>query len=381
MHHNFPLTGFVINFGLGYVLGVVLHELGHFAFAKLAGLPVAKVVIGARGLLCAFSLGRVDWEIRVLPLAGRVIIEPSVYQAKYRSILMVSGGVMANAAFAVILHFVWDVPFVPTKSDLPLQGLMWSQILLIAGTLYPRIVKTQDGQVATDGYQIAHYLKQPQIGLSLLGEGYLRLLGPYAKMSRVQDALSPASDRLAVLPLKILQLDTRDQIAAFRSEAGKDDHSQAEELLILDGLMTRTLKLSEYDPVELCEWAEHALMLGPDIPTIQFTVGGVLIELGQYTRGINSIEAAIGVDDKPFDTVIRTTYLARAEHALGNHEKAKALAQSALKLAYLTDRIGGGDHDGFLRATEAFLRKMDTALSTCDNGHPSMTGQAHAPSQ
>lgn len=376
--HQFPLTEFVLSFGFGYVLGVVLHELGHLVVARVVRLPVFKVVFGLGPPLWTRSIRGLSWEIRPLPLGGMVILILPVYISKYRYMLVVLGGVLANVGFIVVLNTIWDLPL---RASPALQGLIWSQIFLIGIALFPIAVTTNEVYMPSDGHQLAHYWKQPRRALSPLGEVYFRHLSSYAGTTRARDAFSPASDRLAALHLKISQLDTREQIATFRGEAGKGDHSQAEELLILDGLMTRTLRLSEYDPLELCEWAERALMLGPDIPTIQFTIGGVLIELGRYAEGIDCIQTAIGVDDKPFDTVISTTFLARAEHALGNHEKAKELAQSALKLAYLTDRIGGGDHDGFLRGTEDFLRKMDTALASCDNGHPSMSGQAHAPSQ
>jgi predicted Zn-dependent protease len=92
--------------------------------------------------------------------------------------------------------------------------------------------------------------------------------------------------------------------------------------LVTDGLLFA-------DPMLLAEmeqWSLRALQLGPEVRTLVGSRGAVLIELGRYQEGKALLEGvAFTVDTEPFDVLMSSIFLARAEHALGNAAAAAAL--------------------------------------------------------
>ena len=67
--HNNPILGSCL---LG-VWGVILiHELGHFAVAKLAGIPIQEFVVGFGPKLMALLFGHTRCELRLIPVFGYV---------------------------------------------------------------------------------------------------------------------------------------------------------------------------------------------------------------------------------------------------------------------------------------------------------------------
>ena len=72
--------------------------------------------------------------------------------------------------------------------------------------------------------------------------------------------------------------------------------------------------------------------IGPDIKTLKFSRAAALIELGRFAEGKALVEAFAGPDDRPFDSLLNNTFLARAEAGLGNREQARQLLSAARAL-------------------------------------------------
>jgi hypothetical protein len=131
---------------------------------------------------------------------------------------------------------------------------------------------------------------------------------------------------------------------ALLEEIERQEMSRDEELLVLDCLITDVLIFGHQVPdltfrPQLDTWSKRALKLGPEILPIRATRGGVLIELGRYQEG-KALTASAGDAMDDFDTILRNTFLARAEHGLGNTEATKKLlaaARQSLALAQSTN--------------------------------------------
>jgi regulator of sigma E protease len=97
---------------------VLVHELGHLAAAKWAGMPVTCFSIGFGPRLFAFRIGLTRYQLALVPLGGYVRIMgmrgteeerrrwPSgfAFQRVHRRMIVVVAGVAANAALALIIY-------------------------------------------------------------------------------------------------------------------------------------------------------------------------------------------------------------------------------------------------------------------------------------
>jgi len=113
---------FVISLG---VL-ILIHELGHFAMAKLFNVYVKEFSIGFGPTLFKFKKGETQYSIRALPLGGYVAMvgeeadDPDITIPKERSLLgikkykraiIMSAGIILNFVLAFLLFFVSNVAF------------------------------------------------------------------------------------------------------------------------------------------------------------------------------------------------------------------------------------------------------------------------------
>lgn len=97
---------------------IVVHELGHLAAAKWAGMPVTCFSIGFGPGLLAFRIGCTRYQLALIPLGGYVRIMgmqgteeerrrwPSgfAFQRVHRRMIVVVSGVAANAALALLIY-------------------------------------------------------------------------------------------------------------------------------------------------------------------------------------------------------------------------------------------------------------------------------------
>ena len=61
---------------------ILVHELGHFAVARLVGIPVARFSLGMGGALWSVTRGGTEYRISVIPLGGYVL--PQVQDGGHR---------------------------------------------------------------------------------------------------------------------------------------------------------------------------------------------------------------------------------------------------------------------------------------------------------
>lgn len=120
---------------------VILHEFGHFAFAKLFDTRVEKFYLffDPWFSLFKFKKGETEYGIGWLPLGGYVKIsgmidesmdkeamkeEPKPYEFRskpsYQRLLIMIGGVLVNFLFAILIYwitlFYWGDSFLPVKN-------------------------------------------------------------------------------------------------------------------------------------------------------------------------------------------------------------------------------------------------------------------------
>ena len=125
--------------GLGFV--IFIHELGHFAVAKWAGVKVEKFSIGFGPSLLGFQRGETYYSLSIIPLGGFVkmlgenpaedgqdaIIDPRSYLNKPvgHRMAIISAGVIMNIITGLgffAMAYRLGVPFMPAVVGFVVAG-------------------------------------------------------------------------------------------------------------------------------------------------------------------------------------------------------------------------------------------------------------------
>jgi len=134
-----------------FVIGllIAIHELGHLAAAKLAGIPVERFSIGFGPKLVGFERGGTSYWLAAVPFGGYVLPrtdETGMLTLPFRKELVFAlGGPLANvvtgyAGLVLLglvqadLTFVQSLSFAGTKLSLILQQLAQALAALFSGT-------------------------------------------------------------------------------------------------------------------------------------------------------------------------------------------------------------------------------------------------------
>ncbi|MEA3317562.1 MAG: RIP metalloprotease RseP [Bacteroidota bacterium] len=156
---------------------VILHEFGHFAFAKLFKTRVEKFYLFFNPWFSLFKrkIGETEYGIGWLPLGGYVKIsgmidesmdkeqmkkpaEPYEFRAKpsWQRLLIMLGGVMVNFVLALFIYsailFVWGDRYLPTKNvD---NGIMVDSVAKSVGFKNGDKILSVDNEYVEDFLQI-----------------------------------------------------------------------------------------------------------------------------------------------------------------------------------------------------------------------------------
>ena len=186
---------------------VVVHELGHYLVARLAGVKVLRFSVGFGKTLFARRFGRdqTEWAVCALPLGGYVkmlderegAVSPAEAHRSFnrapvgRRIAIVLAGPVANFLLAIALYwalFLHGVPALKPIIDQPPPNTPAASAGLVAG----------DEIVAVDGSEIHSF---QDLGLALLRAG----------VADQQVTLSLKGGRTAKLETSSMQTDDLEQ--------------------------------------------------------------------------------------------------------------------------------------------------------------------------
>jgi regulator of sigma E protease len=166
----------IAQFLLSLSILVFLHELGHFAFAKLFRTRVEKFYIFFNPWFSLFKkkIGDTEYGIGWLPLGGYVKIsgmidesmdkeqmkkppQPWEFRSKppYQRLLIMVGGVLVNFLLALFIYsttlYVWGDQFLPTKNVK--YGIMCDSVALDIG------LRNGDKILSVDNVEVENFNK------------------------------------------------------------------------------------------------------------------------------------------------------------------------------------------------------------------------------
>ena len=96
--------------GLGGISFIILiHEIGHFLFAKIFNIPTPYFSLGFGPTLYAFTIKQTTFKIALLPLGGYVEMDPEALNALpyVPKMLIIFAGILFNLifAYAILLYY------------------------------------------------------------------------------------------------------------------------------------------------------------------------------------------------------------------------------------------------------------------------------------
>ncbi len=171
-------------FFLSLSILVLLHEFGHFAFARLFNTRVEKFYIFFDAWFSVFKFKKGDTEYGMgwLPLGGYVKIsgmidesmdkeqmkqppKPYEFRSKpaWQRLLIMTGGVLVNFILALVIYasvlYVWGEQYLPTENAK--YGIMADSVALEMG------LKSGDKIVSVDGEEVEQFFQiMPSIVLN-----------------------------------------------------------------------------------------------------------------------------------------------------------------------------------------------------------------------
>ena len=130
----------VIIFLIGLL--ILVHEAGHLAAAKAAGISIARFSIGFGPRLWKWEAGGTEYRLSLIPLGGYVLPDIEDEQDYFnipvsKRILFALGGPAANILFPILLLALLGL----FQAGFSWSGVVW-QPLLQTGTLFGKIVVT-----------------------------------------------------------------------------------------------------------------------------------------------------------------------------------------------------------------------------------------------
>ncbi|MBI3898248.1 MAG: site-2 protease family protein [Gammaproteobacteria bacterium] len=301
----------LLNIALLYVLSVlavVLHELGHAIASRSVGMRVQRLVIGTGTTFWQIRLFGAWIILRVFPFGGGHVVatHPALNWVRLRHAVFVLAGPMTNLSIAIMLSCL--TPETALR-NWPANTYFYPTLVFIAAnlvafvvSLYPKHYITEEGnQEESDGLQL------------------LRL--PFRKADDFSSHVAahyllPGAECLAIKDYAGTRQAALNGLQAYRTLDLVRAHllNQVAWSDLLDG----TMKL----PEESLAFASEALRLAPDDIAIKGTLGSLLVESGQYEKGLTLLLDSNAGVKRSTDRALNLCYVAIAHKQLGNTGKA-----------------------------------------------------------
>src|SRR5579859_3946801 len=104
-----PFVVLAAAFLASFWVAILVHEIGHFLFGRLARIPIRLVWVGSGPLLLRLSLIGTPVELRAVPLGGAVSAYPAPLERKFAEMFFIIGGIAGNLAFIAFAGFSYSL--------------------------------------------------------------------------------------------------------------------------------------------------------------------------------------------------------------------------------------------------------------------------------
>jgi len=275
--------------------------------------------------LCGWRAGGASFEFRLFPTRGFVTTLPVLMPRKYALMFFVLGGSAANIALICLVGLLesWGA-FRGVPSSF-LTAIYFGQAFHLL-VLLPGPAKIEGRSVGSDGTQFFNLIFRKQPDITDWGAFYLHNVRRYLP----QEGQEILQSWTAPYLLFLITRSDRWANEAIRREVDKEFQqlldsgilSRAEEVLVLDGLLTSALVYRDTMLLpQIEEWSLRSLELAPSSRPLLATRGGVLAETGRYVEAKSVIKPIVSVTDDSNEWFLCHMFLALSELRLGNEKE------------------------------------------------------------
>ena len=341
---------------LGRPLTVIVHELGHALFGRLAGLRIPTVELGGGLGLRVIRIGGCQIRLHGLFFLGgsTQYADLSADRARLRTAFGVAGGPLFNAAAGALMLASAAVIHLATLAGgvvaAALLGAALSQLSAMASSLWPVVYESGS---PSDGKRLLDALQPPPASTAdpaMLRGCALMALRRFAAAQHVFCEAFAADPNDPVLFSQALHcvsrasgdaaafqyfIDHRERYEALAAEA--DAGSEARLALLRANIAWIIIKAGgPWWTAEAEALARAALRASPDAPEMKGTLGAILVRQGKVEAGLILLRDAARRISDPIDKADFCCFLAIGERARGDETRAQgfeALRQHTLAKA------------------------------------------------
>jgi len=301
----------LLNLVLLYLFGsiaTIFHEFGHALTAGLVGARVQGVIIGAGPQFWQTRLFGIPVVFRAFALGGgyTLVTHPSFSWVRLRQAVLVLAGPVTNLAIALAL--IWLLPataligFPKDTGLFPMLAFIGANLVSFVASLIPMRYTIEGGVIKSDGLQLLCLpFQNPRDFSPAVGAYFFTLSAEYLAAKDYNAAREAG--------LKGLRAhDKPDQLRAYLSNQ-----------VAWCNLLLGKAELLQ----EAIGYASEATELAPDNLGIKGTLGSVLIEDGQYERGLAILLESTDDVEQDTDKALNMCYVAIAYHYLGDANKGR----------------------------------------------------------
>lgn len=321
------------------------HEMGHFLFAKLAGMSPYLVQVGTGYKFLKLQLFKTVFEFRILPYAGMTqAYHLTLDSFNVRFLFFAIGGVFANFILVAFL-----INLLRVQGDFVILILIMLEFVLLYSNLTPTEFQLYNQTVQTDGQLIISALTiNYQDVFKEISEEYKKQSYRYKNKKAILPKTFLGND-LRTLQIfieaqkKLYSYGYEEAVKLFIQVLKFKNISSWEKVFILDNLSCIVVMhgykkyLNDAD-----RWSEEAIKLASYSKTLKGTRGAILVELGRYDEGKQLLLPLTEPENDALDIAVSSCYIAKAEYFLGNIERVNAWLANAKE-------IGGADANKVLK--------------------------------
>ncbi|MCU0545227.1 MAG: site-2 protease family protein [Oscillatoriaceae cyanobacterium Prado104] len=319
---------------------IFCHEIGHFIFAKLAGMSPYLVNIGTGYKFLKLRLFKARFEFGILPSGGLTQARHlTLDRMKLRVILFASGGAFAN--FILLLLLIKLLIIQGDRADPIILIPICIEVLSLFGSLVPRKIIMYQQNLASDGQSIltALFTNYRQVYRDVFA-AYNQQLYRYTNQPKILPKTFLDNDVKTVqifIEACIKLYNYRDfegAVELFGEVLKFKKISKPEKAFILDNLASFVVMQGGHKKhlKEADRWSQAAIKLASQSKTLKATRGAILIELGRHEEGKQLLLPSIEPENEALDIAVSSCYLAKAEYFLGNTEKVNEWLAHAKKI-------------------------------------------------
>lgn len=117
------MTFLIVNAFFSFVLALILHELGHYFAARVCTVPIKQAGFGWGPKLCGVRVGKVDYQLRLLPIGAYIQMDMIALQARplWQQLFVLGAGIGMNVVLAV---FTWGSLFASLNLALAIGNIV-----------------------------------------------------------------------------------------------------------------------------------------------------------------------------------------------------------------------------------------------------------------